>query len=481
MLSPQSFIYAITGLLGLLASGAAARSAEHLNVQVDLSFGHDGHHVWTDDHRHVTGWTMDGDQYGHHPELLSDRVILTPPWPGNKRASAWADWPEMDEHWTVNSEFRVSGPEHASANFNIWYVSDKHLVESSSIYTVGKFDGLAIVMDQYHHGGSIRGFLNDGTISYKDHHHVDSLPFGHCTYSFRNTGQWANLELRQTEHDFEVLVDGHRCFQTKKVKVHPGHYFGLTAASSEPPDSIEVKNFIVKGPAHNAHDPSHDATDHAHHAADYYNPSHYQSASHHDPVHHDAIHGAPPPKYEHHEHHKDSRDQYDGKDWYWVDEKEHIKDHESGYYNNEKERFGDLHDRMQLLNHQMDLLYHDFSVFKDTAEDKQRELTSWLAPIHEYVSINKVMLERMEATIEELKSQVSGKEFKEHLEGLSHLVAESHATLMAGIPNSVHSMVSSNSPRFGFFVFVIVASQVMLLGSYIVYRRRQDAAPKKYL
>jgi len=33
----------------------------------------------------------------------------------------------------------------------------------------------------------------------------------------------------------------------------------------------------------------------------------------------------------------------------------------------------------------------------------------------------------------------------------------------------------------GLFIFVIIAFQVMLLGSYILYRRRRDNAPKKYL
>jgi mannose-binding lectin 1 len=41
--------------------------------------------------------------------------------------------------------------------------------------------------------------------------------------------------------------------------------------------------------------------------------------------------------------------------------------------------------------------------------------------------------------------------------------------------------VQTHSPRFGFFVFIIIASQVMLLGSYMVYRRRRDMQPKKFL
>jgi mannose-binding lectin 1 len=33
----------------------------------------------------------------------------------------------------------------------------------------------------------------------------------------------------------------------------------------------------------------------------------------------------------------------------------------------------------------------------------------------------------------------------------------------------------------GFFIFIVIASQVMLFVSYVVYRRRKDSAPKKYL
>jgi len=33
----------------------------------------------------------------------------------------------------------------------------------------------------------------------------------------------------------------------------------------------------------------------------------------------------------------------------------------------------------------------------------------------------------------------------------------------------------------GLFAFVVIAFQIMLLGAYIVYRRRRDNAPKKYL
>jgi mannose-binding lectin 1 len=233
-----------TAFLCLLVQGAFASD----EIQQEISFGQHGHHVWTEDQRHVQGWTINGSP-GHHPELYSDRIRMTPPWPGNIRGSVWAQQPEHDDTFSATLEFRVAGTEHGSGNLQLWYVKEgPHTVGESSIYTVGKFDGLAIVVDQVAgHGGSIRGFLNDGSTSYKDHHHVDSLPFGHCNYPYRNTGHYVSLELKQTKKDVEVLVDGHRCFHTKKVldlsrqlinsadKHHRSDFIQATTLVSPPP------------------------------------------------------------------------------------------------------------------------------------------------------------------------------------------------------------------------------------------------------
>lgn len=42
-------------------------------------------------------------------------------------------------------------------------------------------------------------------------------------------------------------------------------------------------------------------------------------------------------------------------------------------------------------------------------------------------------------------------------------------------------VVQGSAPRLKFFVFVIVAVQVMLAGSYVVYKRRRANSPKKLL
>jgi len=87
-----------------------------------------------------------------------------------------------------------------------------------SVYTVDKFDGLVLQIDQYGgSGGKIRGFLNDGTTGYRNHHAVDSLAFGHCDYAYRNLGRMSKITLKQDHGGFQVFVDDKTCFSSSDV------------------------------------------------------------------------------------------------------------------------------------------------------------------------------------------------------------------------------------------------------------------------
>lgn len=77
------------------------------------------------------------------------------------------------------------------------------------------------IADNQAQGGSIRGFLNDGTTEYKNHHSVDSLAFGHCDYAYRNLGRPSQLQIKQQSDFFEVVVDGKSCFKSDKVRPLP--------------------------------------------------------------------------------------------------------------------------------------------------------------------------------------------------------------------------------------------------------------------
>ncbi|KAB8346141.1 hypothetical protein FH972_023187 [Carpinus fangiana] len=149
----------------------------------------------------LPGWTLSGSEY--IPEILSDRVILTPPAPGNKRGGIISSHEINSAEWKASLDFRASGQERGSGNLNIWLAKPTQ-DPLSSVYTVEKFDGLVLVVDQYGgSGGAIRGFLNDNTVNFRAHHNLDEMAFGHCTYAYRNLGRMSNLILEQRSDGFE--------------------------------------------------------------------------------------------------------------------------------------------------------------------------------------------------------------------------------------------------------------------------------------
>ncbi|KAF2402311.1 concanavalin A-like lectin/glucanase [Trichodelitschia bisporula] len=433
-------------VLASVARLVAGKSYGHEPVVDDLSFGHH-EAIWSPDHHHVPGWTLLGE--GYTPEVLSDRIILTPPYPGNKRGAIWADHAETETEWHAEMEFRASGPDHGTGNMQLWFAKDgKKVVGTSSLYTVAAFDGLVLVVSQYGgHGGTLRAFLNDGSVSFKDHHHVDQLAFASCDFSYRNLGRFSHLSVKQDYASFEVEIDHKPCFKTGRIHLPAGYYFGITAASAENPDSFETKSLLVS------------KIDTHHHEEHNWQKEAQQ-------VLHEQDHAA-----------KDDA----GEGWHWTTEEEHIKDAPASSYKTEADKFQDLHSRLTVMGHQLDTLYHDLTLLKSQYEARHEELMTWIRPVHDHADASRRAVERVEHAVEAIKRDVEGKDYREHLTQLHDAIKEGHQAMLVGVPHTVHSLVQASSPRMGFFVFIVLAFQVMLLASYVVYRRRRDSAPKKYL
>jgi lectin, mannose-binding 1 len=217
-------------------------------------------------------------------------------------------------------------------------------------------------------------------------------------------------------------------------KIHnpKNYHFGITAASSDHPDSFEIRSFIVRKlgdttPAIEHHESGwHDQTG-----------TTYDAATHHDPhydAHHDEHHDA------HHDAHHDGSD-HDG--WYWTEEKEHIPDKPADSFKTEHDRFGDLHDRVALLGHQLDIVFHDLTVFKEQTEKQHQELVHWMSPTHNYAQLAMHTVERVETLVQEIKKDVEGKDYREHLEQLHHAILEGHQAL----PYALGSGRSSHSSK----------------------------------
>lgn len=367
------------------------------------------------------------------PQLLSDRLILTPVAPGNQRGAVWAKTALTRIAWEAEIEFRASGDERGGGNINFWLVRNgAHDVGSNSIYTVGKFDGLGLVIDA--HGGSggmVRGFLNDGKVDYAHHHTIDQLAFGHCQYSYRNRGLPTHITLRQTHAAFQVDVDGHTCFHTNKVSLSAGYHFGITAATPDNPDSFEVFKMLVRSDS----TVSSDAGD---------KTLHHDTQQHHKP----SAGGAAMP------------------------------DEPADHFKTSTAQFEDLHNRVQIIMHQIDGVSDSIGDLQHYGSDLHVQTRKAIEALRSQLSTAH-QTEELLHHVKDLDKEVRAmrddlnKRFAAHHDTLYDYLSDHHASLA--------DMVAASMPGHGKLIVIFVASQVLLVTAYVVYKRRRANSPKKYL
>jgi len=295
--------------------------------------------------------------------------------------------------------------------------------------------------------------------------------------NYRNTGHFIHVKVKQTHWTFEVEVDGKMCFQTHKIHLPHGYHFGMTAASAEIPDSFEVSSFVVhklkegqkvSEHGHGKHPEEHSYTNEH---TEWVNEVQEHLLHNAESSHMDNSHAA----YDDHSHVEGEKHDYheDDRGWYWTTEAETPKEEPASHFKSESDRFQDLHDRLSVMSHQMNILFHDLSTFKKETEQRHDALLHYVKPIYDYLEYSKHQMETLSGDVQKVRQDIEGKDYREHLQQLHATVHEGHYAMT--------NMLQATSPRMGFFLFIIMAFQVMLLASYIVYRRRRDGASKKYL
>ncbi|MCJ1368927.1 hypothetical protein MMC20_000134 [Loxospora ochrophaea] len=374
--------------LGLAIAAACAVKAQYLVES--SSFGH-GDSISPNKYA-VKGWHVSGE--GHVPQLMTDKIILTPPYPGNKRGALWAESRVSQSEWTADFEFRASGPERGGGNLQIWYTKEgRDQISTSSIYTIGKFDGLVLVVDTYGgKGGTVRGFLNDGSADYKNHHAVDSLAFGHCDYAYRNLGRPSQIQIKQEANGFEVKVDQRSCFSSDKIKLPSENHFGITAASADIPDSFEAYKFILTTSSSFARE----------------EPRRDDSPP--QPIIQQPSGGT-------------------------------VDDVSALSITSQDAQFADLHNRIQMMGHSVDNLFRELANFAGKSEERHREITQG------YMSGDKLnaldqRLQAMERSINTIQQKVDSRDYQQHFNKLHDTLRDSHSTLLERVPRSVNDGTS---------------------------------------
>jgi len=442
----------------LLASLVAPVQAQYLVNE--LSFGY-GPRIAPEGTYTVPNFGLQGRP--NIPELLSNKLIMTPPAPGNQRGAVWAEKTVNYQNWIADVEFRANGPERGAGNLNIWLVRDgSHVVGVESLYTVGKFDGLLLVIDQYGgSGGMVRGFLNDGTNDFKSNHHLDSLAFGNCYFPYRNLGRPLQVKMRHTNDKFTVEVDSHVCFESDKIRIPPGYTFGITAASADNPDSFEVFKLVV-------------LTD----------DSHSYSSTHHEQAHPDPH--AQPQEMGHKQETEHSSPSFQqpkmnfGRSGQVADDPfdNAIPDQDATKISSTVGQFADLHNRLQSLNHHVTSLFRVIGQNHGISEQRHEETSTMIHDLKSLLSkLDK--LESVDNRIREVETQVRAlrnemtARLRDSENSIKYHVTDKHENLADHV--KAHA-----APGHTKLIFVIIGSQFVLVGGYIMYKRKKSM-PKKYL
>lgn len=184
-------------------------------------------------------------------------------------------------------------------------------------------------------------------------------------------------------------------------------------------------------PTHGGHEEVKHTNDHdawAHEVQDHYK---HQESEHHDtPLHHNP-HETP----YHEQDYSSSSYVRDDRGWYWTPESESPKDTPASSYKTETARFEDLHTRITQMNHQLDILFHDLTTFKQETEERHRDLKHY---IYGYAESHKHMLEKIEGVLEKVQVDIAHNDYQGHFESL-HQTLEHGNQAVLGMPQAVHS------------------------------------------
>ncbi|WYZ40659.1 hypothetical protein EsH8_IV_001000 [Colletotrichum jinshuiense] len=436
--------------------GASLTQAQYLINE--LSFGYTGS-ISPNNDGHVPNFVLQGQP--NQPEILSNKVILTPVAPGNQRGSIWSTQKVTHANWIADIDFRANGPERAGGNLNIWLTNGGSAdVGMSSAYTAGRFDGLVLVVDGHGGtGGMVRGFLNDRSTDYKAQSDISGLAFGHCQYHYRNLGRPSQIKLRQTDRVFKVEIDGRLCFETDKVKIPTGYTFGITAASADNPDSFEIFKMVVMSDSLHANNNQQQNQNQDHQNQDHHQQEQQQQQAHDQK----ANQGQP------------SNPRSGNSDPIDLNA---IPDSNADAITSSKAQFADLHNRLQSVNHQIGTIFRSVNEYGQHAETRHAETSQLLDSLRQEMrKLDKILdlegkINGLEREIRAMRTDLN-LQVKNTEHSLKGYMSDHHATLSSNIVKA--------TPGHGKLIAIIIGSQVVLVAGYFLYKRRKNAMPKKYL
>ena len=182
-------------------------------------------------------------------KATGDKIILTSLKRGNQLGSLWSKHRNPFDEWTLEMDISVSGPASVGGGLGIWYTTQSN--KDGPVHgNQDNWDGLGLLLDSVDttagEDGTLRGHLNDGSVSYIGQgSRPDSQAFSMCRVNFRNTGGPFTIRMGYGKGSLVVDINGQKCFETDRIVLPANAYFGITAQSSAFPDSFMVHRLKV--------------------------------------------------------------------------------------------------------------------------------------------------------------------------------------------------------------------------------------------
>lgn len=233
-----------------------------------------------------------------------------------------------------------------------------------------------------------------------------------------------------------------------QVKLPQDYYFGVSASSAENPDSFEVHKFLVSTTN------SHTREEPVRARPDTRNQQHVQNQPHQESAQQQHAQQNSPPK--------KMASSAQIPPW--------IQDVLASNVKTDNDRFEDLHNRIQDLAHHVSAIYTAIETINEQSEMRHNALMSRLASLDDRSAHNGRLSEQIIRDVE-------SKDYKALIDAMHRRLEDNHKD----IPNLVQAVVSKHGLSWMSLLAIAFAVQVMVVGAYMVYKKRRGGAPKKYL
>jgi mannose-binding lectin 1 len=187
-------------------------------------------------------------------------------------------------------------------------------------------------------------------------------------------------------------------------------------------------------------------------------------------------------------------------------------------------QFVDLSGRLQLTNKATNTILQDLKNQASKSDARHTELLQKVATQDQIAALLDARLARIEQLLQNIQRDVEGKDYSSRFNQLHETLRSSHLSLsenlqghllsgksispspcpslflvlwvetfsphhfflllfiqLANPISSFVTVITASSPRMGFFLFMLIAFQVLLAVSYVIYKRRRANMPKKFL